>query len=254
MLVENIRFANDRFQAVLVDHRGHGDSGSNFSPPHNLDSCVEDVRRLIGQLKFDNLIIKDPSVVVGHSFGGKLALKWRDASESIRLTWTLDSAPAPINPAYFDSENKKESVVRLKKDLKTIGEFKTKADLVKKLQDHGFSAMVAQWMTTNVSTRADGSVGFVFDLNIVDPLFEDYCKQDLFPSLTANRPSSHVHFLRAGRNHHMWTDAVLSKFEHFVDKETVHLHTMPKAGHFLHAEDPEGVLEIMRPSFDQMTE
>ena len=191
--------------------------------------------------------------MVGHSFGGKVALKYRENNIStVRLTWTLDSAPAPINPSLFDSENRSESVVRLKEVLRTLPPWKTKAELAQAISDKGFSPIVSQWMTTNVVSKPDKTVGFIFDLDMVDALFDDYCHQDMFPTLTKKQLDSQVHFLRAGRNRSMWTADVLGKFETLVDQDTVHLHTMSNAGHFVHAQSPEAVHQLMEPSFQSV--
>jgi pimeloyl-ACP methyl ester carboxylesterase len=239
------RFVTDNYQALLVDHRGHGESNLDFSPPHTVQSCTDDVRLLVETLLRNGELMNEPNVVIGHSFGGKVALKYREQSEKPILSWILDAAPGPINPELFDTDNQRESVVRLKKVLRTLPPWKTKAQLVKALTDANFSLMVAQWMTTNVVTKQDGSLEFAFNLDIIDTLFDDYCKLNMFPSLSNRDLHKPVHFLRAGRNKMMWTEQVLSNFDHNVDKETVFLHTMLKAGHFLHAEDPEGVYNII---------
>jgi pimeloyl-ACP methyl ester carboxylesterase len=240
---------------LLVDHRGHGESTGGtqnvFPPPHTVEACVQDTRRLVKSLLDKGEILTEPSVIIGHSFGGKVSLKYRDeVDNSSVLTWVLDATPGPINPEIFDTDNEKESVVRLKKVLRTLPPWTTKAQLVKLLTDAHFSQMVAQWMTTNVVTKEDGSAGFMFDLDTVDQLFEDYCRIDMFPGLKQKAVNKPVHFLRAGRNRTMWTSSVLEKFEHDVDKDTVFLHTMPKAGHFLHAEDPDGVYNIITKTLD----
>ena len=244
------RFVSDKFQALLVDHRGHGESGNDFPLPHTVEACAEDAKILFKQLRDEGVLLADPSVIVGHSFGGKVSLKLRDMLDAPNLTWILDSAPAPINPKLFDSDNQRESVVRLKRELATLPEWKTKAELVKLLTDRHFSQMVAQWMTTNVAAKADGTLGFVFDLQVVNTLFDDYCRLDMFPQLAAKNLEKQVHFLRAAKNRQMWTETVLESFATYVDKDTVHLHSM-NAGHFVHAEDPDGVYALMKPTLDR---
>ncbi|MEO5821321.1 MAG: alpha/beta fold hydrolase, partial [Vicinamibacteraceae bacterium] len=55
--------------AALVDLRLHGSSPS-FTPPHTVAACAADVRALIAQADWP----APADAVVGHSFGGKVAL------------------------------------------------------------------------------------------------------------------------------------------------------------------------------------
>ncbi len=74
---------------ILADLRGHGDSPSG-APPHTLQACVDDLENLAG-------ICGAPEVVIGHSFGGKVALAWAQRDRvGIRQAWALDAAPGPL--------------------------------------------------------------------------------------------------------------------------------------------------------------
>jgi len=58
-------------QALLLDARGHGKSPS-FHPPHDIQNSTIDVMET---LKYLNLVDKkSPIAVIGHSFGGRIAL------------------------------------------------------------------------------------------------------------------------------------------------------------------------------------
>ena len=54
------------FRIVLIDLRCHGDS-SGQQAPHTLAACAQDILALARS-------IGHPDVVIGHSFGGKVAL------------------------------------------------------------------------------------------------------------------------------------------------------------------------------------
>jgi esterase len=53
-----------------VDLRLHGGS-TGFEPPHTLGAAADDVDRLVEHLDFH------AAAVMGHSFGGKVALLYR---------------------------------------------------------------------------------------------------------------------------------------------------------------------------------
>ena len=65
--------SHPHWQALLVDHRGHGASEEG-GEPHDLESCAEDLNQLLHGLSLR------PDVVCGHSFGGKVALAFKKAS------------------------------------------------------------------------------------------------------------------------------------------------------------------------------
>ena len=73
---------------VLVDLRCHGRSPPQL-PPHTVDACSRDLLKLSG-------VVGAPDIVIGHSFGGKVALA------SLRYlkpqqVWVLDSPPGPLS-------------------------------------------------------------------------------------------------------------------------------------------------------------
>ena len=72
---------------VLVDLRMHGQS-QGAPPPHTLAAAAADLRRLGEHL---GLPIAG---VMGHSFGGKVALAYTAASgRELEQTWVLDASP-----------------------------------------------------------------------------------------------------------------------------------------------------------------
>lgn len=60
---------HSHYQALVVDHRGHGAS-ERGAPPHDLAACAADVRELLCSL---NLRC---DMLCGHSYGGKVALAY----------------------------------------------------------------------------------------------------------------------------------------------------------------------------------
>jgi esterase len=66
------RLAEERpgWGVLLVDLRLHGGS-TGFEPPHTLGAAADDVDRLVEHLDFH------AAAVMGHSFGGKVALLYR---------------------------------------------------------------------------------------------------------------------------------------------------------------------------------
>ena len=67
---------------------------------------------------------------------------------------------------------------------------------------------------------------------------------------------STIHFLRAGKNQ-IWTEDIINQFKTLEEKKSltnrntqkikrsIRLHTMPNVGHWLHAEDLNGMYDII---------
>ena len=151
--------------------------------------------------------------------------------------WVLDSAlsQAPANAA--------NEVVRVIQGLRTIKlPLPSRSDLAPLLQGKGFSQALAQWMTTNLR-RADDGYRWTFDLAAVEDMMADYFVQDLWPVL--EDPPCTVHLLRAERSDRLDpTDEA-----RIATLPRVQLHTLPDAGHWVHADNPDGLLAILAPAF-----
>lgn len=248
----NLRSFAQRFvwgsetNALLVDHRGHGDS-HGFPAPHTVLACSEDCLKLTEHLVNSGGIQAMPKAVVGHSFGGKVALGVRELIPEVKTTWVLDSSPG--RQSRVDMADSKDSVYRLVERLGEGKGWESKADVVRMVKgEWGFSNSVAMWMTTNVKGKGE----WAFDLKVCEELLEDYCKADFFPRLkNEGRRDQKVYFLRAGRNNSVWTSEVLNRFETEVDGDLIKLITMNDVGHFLHAEKPDEVFSIMLPSLKE---
>jgi esterase len=88
--------ARPEWGALLIDLRQHGAS-QNFTGPHTVAAAADDIERLIAQSGIQ------PTAVLGHSFGGKVALVFAAAASpaaraSLRQVWVVDSTPATTQP------------------------------------------------------------------------------------------------------------------------------------------------------------
>src|SRR5690606_19115338 len=88
------RFVRERpsWGLMLVDLRLHGAS-TGFEPPHTVPRCAEDVAALAETLG------APVEGVLGHSFGGKVALLYAAlAPRPPAQLWLVDSQPGPRDP------------------------------------------------------------------------------------------------------------------------------------------------------------
>jgi pimeloyl-ACP methyl ester carboxylesterase len=231
------------YQVILVDHRGHGDSPT-FDPPHTVDSTAVDLKRLMNHLNIS------PDVIIGHSFGGKVALGYVQLCQEIgddlpSAAWIIDSLPRTLQSAS-PSNNNDESVTRVIGILRSIKlPIPSRDSLVNILVSHGLSKGLGMWMTTNISPVEGGGYTWRFDLDVIDQLFDSFLGKSFYPFLLNPPAHTTVNFIRASRNP-LWTQQDLDDFAKFesVSKGGVRLHAL-EGGHWLHVDNPEGLYKMI---------
>ena len=150
--------------AMLVDLRMHGQS-AGFAPPHTIRACAEDVlaacEKAPGPVSF----------VVGHSFGGKVALELLRLDERVQDAWILDSTPS-ARPSARGSESTVQIVSLLER---LPPRFPTREAFVEEIMRAGNDRAIAMWLAMQVKPSADGT-GYEWriDLAAIRALLDDY--------------------------------------------------------------------------------
>lgn len=228
------------WQWLLVDLRGHGDS-TGAPAPHNVQACVGDLAALCRHLGVQ------PSAVIGHSFGGKVALELArpqpaDLWPRLRQVWALDTQPH-LTPR---DDTAKGGVLQVLEALREVPQpLAQRSDVIRELLARGQPQAIAQWMTTNVVQATDG-LRWRFDLDIIDQLLASYFATDSWPALREPAAGLDVHLLRAGREPR-WTGQLLAELE-AAHHPRLHVHVLANAGHWVHVDDLPGLLSILAPS------
>lgn len=276
------------FEAVAIDHRGHGfsnssrDKGIVLRGDNTVRSCALDVLDVMAALRIR------PTILSGHSFSGKVVLSYLNhliagLDETGRSggsllpehIWILDSIPGVYHRSV-DLSQGQQSVFNIMSVIASLPtEFESKEWMEQLLLSKGISLPIIQWLTANVipmdpsiDKEADskhttssyssqvhgapkGHYQFAFDRETVFELFEDFCRLDQWDFLydyhdySSSRCPTMIHFVRAGKNVG-WTSEVLGRFEELQRRDPrIVLHTMPHVGHWLHAEDVQGLLGII---------
>ena len=245
-----------QFQCITLDFRGHGESAikHRMAGSDTVAGCAADVAAVAGDIPGGGL----PDLLIGHSFGGKVALNYLAepiglSSNGPRHTWIIDSLPGPYDPRAHGEENGDfQSVFRVLDMLEHLPKaFKTRDMAVSLMMapPYGFDKPLAQWIATNlVQDVSSGEGMFVwgFVLPVIQDLFTDFCALDMWPFVENYDGDGTIHFLRAGRNR-AWSPAVLHRFEQAQRRSggRVKLHTMPHVGHWVHADDLLGLLTVV---------
>lgn len=239
---------------VLMDMRNHGKTGV-IPGKDTIHQAASDVIRTV-QEKWPNAQI---STLIGHSMGGKVALEitkqmQNDShSKPPQQTWLLDSSPFRIDST---SAGTSSDVLRVLDAIRGVPlPVPDRQHLYAYLSDRGFGNMLQQWLGTNLVYHEDMH-GYVwnFSLQGATAMFEDYLRQDYTDFLEHPPTGSSIHLVRA-LNSNRWDDTSIKKLENVSKKSLqdtrsgeTRVHTLPDAGHWLHAEKPAELAALMAPS------
>jgi pimeloyl-ACP methyl ester carboxylesterase len=226
------------WQFVLVDLRNHGRSRP-APPPHTLEACARDLIELGAHLG------RVPGVVMGHSFGGKVGLKYAElGAPGLGQLWLLDSNPGAQVP-QADNE-----VLRVIAAAKSIPEPITRRrDLVQALLDAGLSSAIASWMTTNLSSEGERYV-WTLDFPAIEALLQDYFDRDLWSFLESPKSSPLTHFVIAEQSDRL-KPHLRARALALPPESGVRAHVLPDSGHWVHVDNPEGLLALFKQHFPE---
>ncbi|RMZ52303.1 hypothetical protein APUTEX25_001919 [Auxenochlorella protothecoides] len=214
------------WQAVLLDQRCHGRSGHlGLPPPHILAASAEDILRLFSSgLEYADA----PDVLIGHSLGGK--------------TWVLDSWPFRARESFGelrDTERVLDAVAAIPQPLPS------REALYQRLGEQGFSEGLQQWLGSNLRQRGKGQYVWQFDLEGARSMLEDYCTQDYTDLLTTPPPGTTIHM------ESVETLRGLAAVPGMADRGVLEYHELPDAGHWVHVDNPQGLLDMIAPSLSK---
>jgi pimeloyl-ACP methyl ester carboxylesterase len=224
--------------SALVDLRLHGASPA-FEPPHTVAACAADVRDRIAHADDWPAPV---DAVVGHSFGGKVALSLlADGAAppqplSLAQVWIVDSSPSAGEPAG--------TAWRMLGLVRALPQrVATRAEAIDGLTAGGIAPDVAAWMASNLRRDGDGLV-WALDWDAMEALLRDFFARDLWPVVEAPPAGVALHFIKASESSRL-SDGDVARIE-AAGQATgrVHLHHV-EGGHWIHADNPAVVTALL---------
>jgi len=212
---------NKGYDVTLADLRNHGRS------PHAIDMnyglMAEDVSELIEDININGCIL------AGHSMGGKTAMKCAfNNPHLISKLIVIDIAPR-YYPLHHQQILETLNAVDFEK-IKTRGE----ADdfVAKGIPDES----TRQFLLKNLYWEEDHSLNWRFNLKSITTNIETV-GEAIYPKSKFDVPTL---FIRGEKSDYITYDDERDIFDHF---ENVEVATIKDAGHWIHAEKPQELVE-----------
>lgn len=225
--------ADPSWAAALVDLRGHGRSPV-LSAPHSVAACAADLTAL------ERTLPHPVQGVVGHSFGGKVALAYHRERPDLQRVAILDSAPF-ARPERTGSEQTMAVIGMLEA---APGQFATREAFSQLVTTHGHSRTIADWLAMNL-VRSNGGFRLRTELAQIRALLDDYFSAELWPVLEGGHSALEIVI---GGQSNVWGAAEIERARALSDSShgRVRVHVLPNAGHWVHTDDADGVVVALQ--------
>ncbi len=229
------------FGAVLVDLRMHGHS-QNFSPPHGIFEAAYDLVKLTQE--FDAPVC----AVLGHSFGGKVALKFVEYFHDLKTAWLIDFMPWAL--VQKTSASSTYLILSILEPLVTKT-FSSRQAFIHILESAGLDRPTSQWLAMNLENASHDQLQLRMNYHALRSLLDDYFKQDLVHILENKNIKTKINFA-LGNKSTMLNNIDRERIISITNNNPNHIHTylIKNAGHYVHIDALEKLLALVTASLD----
>lgn len=211
---------------VLVDLPGHG--RSPMGEPGGMETLADPVWRLV-----DEVAGEGPVEVIGHSLGGRTAMAM-DQGRPGRMdaVTVLDVSPGGGRGG--------EGVRAIAEALAAAPERVSSRDEMRTwLMGKGLARPMADWLLMNLERLPEGDYGWRLDRQGLVDRRDSWLGDDLWPAVEA--PESRVRrFVLGGASDFVRLEEVAR-----LEAAGARVQVLEGAGHFLHAEKPDELVELL---------
>lgn len=215
---------------LLVDLREHGDS-QGFPPPHDVGSATDDVARLLARGGAGAI-----RAVLGHSFGGKVALALAGRRPvGLEQAWIVDASPSA---GVRESESLR--VLELLRAMPAA--FATRDEAVTALESQGLATPIARWLASSLRPAGAG-YRFPWDLDAVGALLSSYFETEVWDALESEA-GPEIEFLVASHDSALSAEDIARLRRLAAARARLHVETLD-GGHWLHVDRPAEVVRLL---------
>ncbi|KAI7732544.1 hypothetical protein M8C21_024150 [Ambrosia artemisiifolia] len=175
--------------------------------------------------------------------------------------WVLDSVPGIVEPE--ESNGDVEKVLETLQTLPETIPSRTQTYVIgyRWLVDHltnlGFTRSLSEWIGTNLKKEGE-QFTWAFNLEGIIQMFDSYRKLDYWPLLEHPPKGMEIVMVRA-ENSDRWDPHVINKLESLKNRTSdesegkLSVVVLPKSGHWVHVDNPKGLLEIVTPKMASLS-
>lgn len=216
------RWSED-FSVYLVDLRNHGKSPHAVS--HTIQTMAEDVISFLDQQNLEN------AAVLGHSMGGKVAMELAlQFPERIQSLIVADMGPQQYARGHDQIFEALQAV--------DIDNAEQRSDITDQLQQYIAEPGIIAFLAKN-AVRTENGFRWRMNLDVLEAEYEGI----LQPTVSQRSYDKRVLVLKGEKSPYI-TDESEAEFRVLFPR--VEIVTIPRAGHWLHAEQPEIFYEKVR--------
>src|SRR5690606_22063636 len=212
---------SDDFEVWLVDQRNHGHSP--HSDEHSYDLMADDLKTLI-----DDHSISNP-VVVGHSMGGKTVMRFAQKYPDLAAGIVIVDMGMKQYPIHHDT------IVEALKSV-PVDEITSRPEAEDYLKKHISEAGIRLFLLKNLNRKKDGGYNWRFNLPVLE---KEMTK------IVAGLPEDHSEvealFIYGTHSNYIRNEDMPQLKDVFPNARFESL----EAGHWLHAEKPAEVFELI---------
>lgn len=223
--------------AVLVDLRMHGNS-QDLPPPHTVAACADDLFALHAQLP------ARASAVIGHSFGGKVALAYAALREQLSVALdcvvSVDSNPGLREDATGSAQIR--DVLAALESLPAV--IPSREAFTAHMKSRGLSNAITAWLMMNLRP-ADNGFALRLNLPAIHEMLADYFARDDW-SLIESPGVAHTTVVIGGRSP-AFSASERARVSRAASEhpEHVSMELIEGAGHWVHVDAPDELHAIV---------
>ena len=211
------------FTLYLVDQRNHGDSP--HSEEWNYEVMVEDLKELIDEEGLDKIYL------MGHSMGGKTAMNF-----AVEYPERVDRLiVADIAPRYYEVHH--QTILEGLNSIK-LDQIKSRKEADDQLAKYIDEVGIRQFLLKSLGRNSEG---FVWKINL--PVITENIEEVGEELDSDGKYEGPTLFLGGSNSNYIRQEDIPDILEHFPNYQ---IEFVQDAGHWLHAEKPEAVIQEVR--------
>lgn len=217
----------EHYRVILVDLRNHG--RSPHTAEHTYELMSQDVLELFEQLQLP----ATATTLLGHSMGGKVAMRFAlDYPERLAQLVVVD-----IAPRFSDMRHQDEILAGL--HAVDFSQLQSRQQADEALSQHITAPDVRQFLLKNLYRRDDNSFAWRPNLTALTENMTALGEEIKAPTPFL-KPTL---FINGGKSDYINAEDKLYGIPALFPNS--HVATIPNAGHWVHAEEPEQVFELV---------